>query len=335
LAVVAPAAEDLVVAPLYVSDPSPLLLLRQRLVVLEHPPVLVEQLQILDPGDNQDARLGKRISQGQPGIVYHSAGERLHGEHADVLVDRFGDDRCPGLGFEKAEIDHDDVEKAIFKGTIQHVQTVTGDAYVANQAFIFGLAQGLQRSSPGDDRVVVGMGCHAVALVYVDVVSPEFLKAGLDVGPHLVRRGGVRLGGEDRAAIGLLQGQADPALAGGVAAGGIDEIDPSLEGMADSLHRFCLAHPLNRQASKAEAVGLKSGPAQRHPFHMLPSHLAFRPTTVPPPKHFAGATARPSIAWWSRETDGGSPCAFRHVSARGESVPGIRCRREDGSRVRF
>ena len=112
---------------------------------------------MLHPGEDQDPGLGEGVLQGQPGVFDHPAGERLHGKHADVLLARFRDDRFPGLGLEEAEADHDHVEQAVIEGAVQHLQVVTGDPDVTDQPFVPGLAQGLQRSSGGDDSLVVGV----------------------------------------------------------------------------------------------------------------------------------------------------------------------------------
>ncbi len=42
---------------------------------------------------------------------------------------------------------------------------------------------------------------------------------------------------------------------------------PPLYGVADGLHRFGFAHPLDGDAAEAEAVDLKTGSAQDHALH--------------------------------------------------------------------
>ena len=130
------------------------------------------------------------------------------------------------------------------------VEAVAGDADVADQAFLPGLAKGLERSARRDHRLVVGVGCRRSGTGRCRC-NRAAAPAGWSPGrpacpPRRVLRHGLR--GHDHPLVGLLQGQADAPLAGGVGPGGVDEVHSPLDGVADRLHRFRFAHPLDGDA---------------------------------------------------------------------------------------
>jgi hypothetical protein len=107
---------------------------RQRVRVLKQSPVLVEQIWMLYPSDDQNSRGRQGVLQGQPGVFDHPAGKRLHRNHPDVLLDGPGNDLSQGGGFEEAEADHDSVDQAIIDRLIQHIEAVARDSDMADQA---------------------------------------------------------------------------------------------------------------------------------------------------------------------------------------------------------
>ena len=225
---------------------------------------------MLHARDHQHAGLLERPLQRQPGALDHAARERLHGDDADVLLHGLADDLLPRVGLEEAEADHQRVEQLLLDGAGEHVETVAGDADVPDQTLVLSFAVRLERAPGRSDGAIVGVACHEVALVDVDVVPVEFFQARFQIGAGLVGRLRVRLRGEHHP-VGrcahLLEGQPDAALAGGVRARGVDEVDAPLDGVADRSDRLLLRHPLDGYAAEPQAVHVEACPTQHHSFH--------------------------------------------------------------------
>src|SRR5580692_6490062 len=134
----------------------------------------------------------------------------------------------------------------------------------------------------GQGLLDVGVGVRPVDLVQVDVVGLQAAQRVLDLGHDpaarvaaLVRVGAhraVHLGREHDVVAASLQRLADDLLrfAGGVPVGGVDEVDPGVEGLVDDAGRvFVVGIAAGPEHHRAERVGadLDAGPAEGAVLH--------------------------------------------------------------------
>ena len=144
-----------------------------------------------------------------------------------------------------------------------------GNANVPHNALGLGFQQGFHGAAGGQDFIQV-FRAGVVELVQVNVIGAQVFQAGGKLGFHLCLGQRTALGGKDKfiPQAQFLQRLANPLLADGVSAGGINVIDARL--MRGFQHgsgaRFINA--LHRNAAKAQARNPQPGAAKINILHI-------------------------------------------------------------------
>ena len=112
-----------------------------------------------------------------------------------------------------------------------------GQADVADHSLFLGLQRGFIQAG-----AVAGLGAEGgvVELVQVDVLSAQVPEGGVQVLPEILCVLGGGLGSNIDLAADALEGLAQLHLAVGVGAGGVEEADAGLVGLAGQMHRVFL-----------------------------------------------------------------------------------------------
>ena len=134
---------------------------------------------------------------------------------------------------------------------LRQADAVVGDADVKDLALLLRLQHAFVQAA-----AVAGSGHEGgvVELIDVDVVRAQIPQAGLQVGPECLRLGGPSLGGNVDFVPQVREGCAQLFLTVGVAAGGIEVGDASLQGPAQQRHRFLLGDALDRQCAEGHLI---------------------------------------------------------------------------------
>ena len=144
-----------------------------------------------------------------------------------------------------------------------------GNANVPHNSLCLGFQQGFHGAAGGQDFIQI-FRAGVVELVQVNVIGAQVFQAGGKLGFHLCLGQRTALGGKDKfiPQAQFLQRLADPLLADGVSAGGINIIDARL--MRGFQHgagaRFINA--LHRNAAKAQARNPQPGAAKINILHI-------------------------------------------------------------------
>ncbi|MBA7712308.1 hypothetical protein ES703_121281 [subsurface metagenome] len=131
----------------------------------------------------------------------------------------------------------------------------------------FSIFEGLHQSVFGVEYSFHGGGvADLVELVEVYIVGAESFEAEVEVFFYFFVRVGEGLGGDENVFAPSLDGFADTLLAGGIAVGGIEEVDAQFEAFFHDFHGFCVGASLDGNTAETQSRYHHSGPAESYFF---------------------------------------------------------------------
>ncbi len=253
LAIAAAAAEVARKLLAVVLDASPHLVVEHRRIVLERDKLVELALALYAPYRLHVGELGD-VGVGRGGMVYQTAGERLHGDESHVARLAVAHQLQLLVGGQVGERELQRLVESRLDGLVSHGQTVVGDAYVEHLALTACLKHGLIET-----RAVVRLGTERgiVELVELYMVGPQQPQRSLQVFPETSGIRCARLGGDDHAVATVVECGSQLFLAVGIETGSVEIVHAIVERLMEQPHRFLLADALDGQRTESVSGNLK------------------------------------------------------------------------------
>jgi len=218
-------------------------------------------------GQDEQIRIAAQKAQGQITVVDHAAGKGLHDENPQARRLGFGEQHDRSLGL------HDIVrklyrgEKAARHELSRHLQTVGGDADMADLALRLGLDQRLHGAARPEERIKLLLVRHLMGLGEIYIIGAKALETQLQLlhGPGRPSLAG--LGGNDDLVAHSGKGPPHLFLAVHIAVGRIKEGHTAIDRMAQDRNRLIQAKADDGNAAKADGRNPKSRRAKCHRAH--------------------------------------------------------------------
>ena len=193
-----------------------------------------------------------------------AAGQRLHADEAHVLFLAQAYQRFFLFTGKVGEGELKRIIQAGKNGFLGHVQTVVGDADMADEALLFGFQHGVvQSDAVAGARHIIGI----VELVDIDVIGFEQAQAGVQVLPEFLHRFGMGFGGDDDAFAHVGKRVAHLFLAVGIGTGGVKIVDAVVIGFAQQITGFIHGYALHGQCAETVFIHNQIGASKTDGIH--------------------------------------------------------------------